>query len=120
MRLAALLPLGFLPLAAAPSLAAMLVLCVVAGLAIAPLLAVANQLVGDVAPAGALTEAYTWPITALVVGVALGNARGRRPGRGGRLARRRSSRRRPAPAPGRSSPSPAARRSCRRATPAAA
>jgi MFS family permease len=73
VRLAALLPLGYLPLAAAPSLAVMLVLCVLAGLAIAPLLAVANQLIGDVAPAGALTEAYTWPITALVVGVALGN-----------------------------------------------
>jgi MFS family permease len=42
--------------------------------AIAPLLASSNQLVGDVAPAGALTEAYTWPITSLVVGIAAGNA----------------------------------------------
>jgi MFS family permease len=74
VRLAAVLPLTFLPLAATPSLWAMPPLCVVAGVAIAPVLASANQLVGDVAPAGALTEAYTWPITALVIGVALGNA----------------------------------------------
>jgi MFS family permease len=49
-------------------------LCLVAGVAIAPLLASGNQLVRDVAPAGALTEAYTWPITALVIGISLGNA----------------------------------------------
>jgi MFS family permease len=42
--------------------------------AIAPLLASSNQLVGVVAPANALTEAYTWPITSLVIGVAAGNA----------------------------------------------
>jgi MFS family permease len=74
VRLSALLPLTFLPLAAAPSIAVMPVLCFVAGLAIAPVLASGNQLVGDVAPAGALTEAYTWPITSLVVGIAAGNA----------------------------------------------
>src|SRR4051812_49444544 len=50
------------------------VLCLVAGVAIAPLLASGNQLVVDVAPAGALTEAYTWPITALVIGLSVGNA----------------------------------------------
>jgi MFS family permease len=74
LRLAAVLPLTFLPLAAAPSIVVMPVLCFVAGVAIAPLLASSNQLVGDVAPAGALTEAYTWPITSLVVGIAAGNA----------------------------------------------
>jgi MFS family permease len=74
VRLSVLLPLTFLPLAASPSVIVMPVLCLLAGLAIAPLLASGNQLVGDVAPAGALTEAYTWPITALVVGVAAGNA----------------------------------------------
>jgi MFS family permease len=72
--LAFLLPLTYLPLAAAPSVWAMLPLCVLAGVAIAPLLASSNQLVGVVAPAGALTEAFTWPITALVIGVAVGNA----------------------------------------------
>jgi MFS family permease len=74
LGLAFLLPLTYLPLAAAPSVAAMLPLCVLAGVAIAPLLASSNQLVGVVAPAGALTEAFTWPITALVIGVAAGNA----------------------------------------------
>jgi MFS family permease len=73
VRLALVLPLTFLPLAASPSVWAMPALCLLAGLAIAPLLASANQLVGDVAPPGALTEAYTWPITSLVVGVAAGN-----------------------------------------------
>jgi hypothetical protein len=74
VRYSLLLPLGFLPLAAAPSLPVMLVLCVPAGLAIGPLLAAGNQLIGDVAPPGALTEAYTWPITAVIVGMAAGNA----------------------------------------------
>ena len=72
--LAAILPLTFLPLALAPSIWAMPALCLVAGVAIAPLLASGNQLVVDVAPPGALTEAYTWPITALVIGLSLGNA----------------------------------------------
>src|SRR3954449_10537764 len=74
VRLAALLPLTFVPLAAAQSLVMMVPLCVLAGVAIAPLFASGNQLVGDVAPAGALTEAYTWLVTAIVVGVAIGNA----------------------------------------------
>jgi len=74
VRLAAVLPLTFVPLAVSPSLAAMPLLCFVAGVAIAPLLASGNQLAGDVAPVGALTEAYTWPITSLVVGIAGGNA----------------------------------------------
>jgi MFS family permease len=74
IRLAAVLPLTFLPLAAAPSVWVMPALCLVAGVAIAPLLASGNQLAGDVAPAGALTEAYTWPITALVIGLSAGNA----------------------------------------------
>jgi MFS family permease len=71
-----LLPLGFAPLLAANSMAAMLPLAVLAGMAIAPAIASANQLVGEVAPPGAVTEAYTWGITALVAGVALGNAGG--------------------------------------------
>jgi MFS family permease len=72
----AMLPLGFAPLLAADSLAVMLPLAVLAGMAIAPGIASANQLVGQVAPVGAVTEAYTWGTTALVSGVALGNAAG--------------------------------------------
>ena len=59
LRLAALLPLGFLPALAAPSVAAMALLILPAGLLIAPLGAAGNQLIGQVAPAGAVTEAYT-------------------------------------------------------------
>jgi hypothetical protein len=72
-RLAALLPIGYLPLAAAPSLAAMFPLALLAGLCIAPTLTAGNQIAGDVAPPGAETEAYTWPVTSLVIGLAVGN-----------------------------------------------
>jgi MFS family permease len=76
LRLAALLPLGFLPALAAPSVALMALLILPAGLLIAPLGAAGNQLVGQVAPSGAVTEAYTWPVTAMVGGFALGTAVG--------------------------------------------
>jgi MFS family permease len=76
LRLAALLPLGFLPALAAPSVAVMALLIVPAGLLIAPLGAAGNQLVGRVAPAGAVTEAYTWPVTAMIAGFAVGSATG--------------------------------------------
>jgi MFS family permease len=72
-RLAALLPIGYLPLAAAPSIPLMLPLAVLAGICIAPTLTAGNQIAGEVAPAGAETEAYTWPITSLVIGLAIGN-----------------------------------------------
>jgi hypothetical protein len=72
-RLAALLPLGYLPLALAPSIGVMFPLVVLAGVCIAPTMTAANQIAGDVAPVGAETEAYTWPITALVGGIAAGN-----------------------------------------------
>jgi predicted MFS family arabinose efflux permease len=76
LRLAALLPLGFLPALAAPSVAVMALLILPAGLLIAPLGAAGNQLVGRVAPAGAVTEAYTWPVTAMTAGFAIGIAVG--------------------------------------------
>jgi MFS family permease len=71
---AALLPLGLLPLALAPSVAVMALLVIPAGMFIAPLLATRNELVGWVAPEGARTEAYTWPVTAFVGGIAIGAA----------------------------------------------
>jgi MFS family permease len=76
VSLAALLPLGFLPALAAPSIALMALLILPAGLLIAPIGAAGNQLVGEVAPAGAVTEAYTWPVTALLGGFAAGTAVG--------------------------------------------
>jgi MFS family permease len=76
LRLAALLPLGFLPALAAPSIAAMALLILPAGLLIAPLGAAGNQLVGEVAPEGAVTEAYAWPVTAMIGGFSIGTAVG--------------------------------------------
>jgi MFS family permease len=74
LRVAVLLPITFLPLALATSPAIMALLVIPAGLMIAPLIATRNELAGLVAPAAARTEAYTWPLTALVAGIALGAA----------------------------------------------
>jgi MFS family permease len=74
--LSALLPLGFLPALLAPSIPAMAILITTAGLLIAPQAAACNQLIGSVAPAGAVTEAYAWPVTATLVGFAPGTAIG--------------------------------------------
>ena len=41
---------------------------------VAPLLATRNELIGCVAPEGSKTEAYTWPVTAFVGGIAVGSA----------------------------------------------
>ena len=74
-----LLAAGSLPIAMATlllpdSLAAMAVVVLFAGLPIAPLIATRNELAGAVAVPGSETEAFTWPLTALVSGVALGAA----------------------------------------------
>ena len=58
----------------APSILAMAPLALIAGLCLAPYMAAANQLVGDVAPPGAVTEAFAWPITAIGLGAAGGSA----------------------------------------------
>jgi MFS family permease len=74
LRFALLLPLGCAALFAATSPATMALLAVLAGIPIAPLIASRNQLVERVAPRGTATEAFTWPLTALVAGVSLGAA----------------------------------------------
>ena len=98
LLVAALLPLTLLPLAAAPSVWVMALLVIPAGCCIAPLLATRNELVGGVAPPGMRTEAYTWPITSFVGGIAIGAAlcgRARRgPGLADGVRRRRRLRRR--------------------------
>jgi predicted MFS family arabinose efflux permease len=71
-----LLPLGVAPLLLAGSPLSMALLAILAGLPIAPLIASRNQLVGRVVLPGTATEAYTWPLTALVAGVSLGAAAG--------------------------------------------
>jgi MFS family permease len=74
--LAALLPLGYLPALLSPSITAMALLILPAGLLVAPLGAAGNQLIGRVAPSGAVTEAYAWPVTAILVGFAAGSGVG--------------------------------------------
>jgi len=74
VRLAALLPLGFAPLALADGTGVMVMLAMISGLSIAPVLTAGNQIVSDLAAQGTETEAYTWPITSLVLGIAAGNA----------------------------------------------
>jgi predicted MFS family arabinose efflux permease len=63
-------------LLAATSPLSMALLVVIVGLPIAPLIASRNQLVERVAPRGTATEAFTWPLTALVAGLSLGAAVG--------------------------------------------
>jgi MFS family permease len=48
----------------------------VAGVTIAPTLVCANEMLDHLAPAGALTEAFTWTQTGIVIGVAVGSAAG--------------------------------------------
>jgi predicted MFS family arabinose efflux permease len=52
----------------------MAILVIPAGCCIAPLLAARYELVGGVAPPGTRTEAYTWPVTSFVAGIAGGAA----------------------------------------------
>jgi MFS family permease len=66
--------LGFLPLALADSIPVMAVLLAVAGLGIAPTFSTAYTLVDRLAPLGTAAEAFTLTTTAVVVGVAAGNA----------------------------------------------
>jgi MFS family permease len=76
LRLACVLPVATACLLAATSPLTMGLLVVLMGLPIAPLIASRNQLVERVAPRGTATEAFTWPLTALVAGLSLGAAAG--------------------------------------------
>jgi MFS family permease len=63
-----------LPLLLAPSVPAMLVLAALAGISIAPLVTVRNQLAHEVAPPGTGTEAFTWLALSVVFGASAGSA----------------------------------------------
>ncbi|GIE52681.1 MFS transporter [Amorphoplanes nipponensis] len=65
---------SFLVLAAMPNPLALGVALVVGGATIAPALTVETNLVGRIAPAGMLNEAYTWVVTVSVAGSAAGGA----------------------------------------------
>jgi MFS family permease len=58
----------------APSLLGLGVLLVIAGGAIAPMFAVLYRLLADVADEGSVTEAYSWELTGITAGVAIGSA----------------------------------------------
>jgi hypothetical protein len=68
------LPLAMAPVGLAGSPAALGVLLAVAGAPIAPAFTTAYTLVNRLAPPGAITEAFTMTTTAVVAGIALGNA----------------------------------------------
>jgi predicted MFS family arabinose efflux permease len=72
--LLAAVAVGFLTLAAMPNPLALGLALVVGGATIAPALTVENNLVGRIAPASMLNEAYTWVVTVSVAGSAAGGA----------------------------------------------
>lgn len=74
LALLALFAAGLAPLPLASSIPAMAVLMTVAGLALAPVTAAGYSLVGRLAPAGALTEAFAWQAVANVIGASAGAA----------------------------------------------
>ncbi|MFG3348809.1 MFS transporter [Streptomyces sp. NPDC048018] len=69
-----LLALGYLPLLLVPGPAAMSALAAVAGVFLAPAIACAFIVVDRHAPAGTVTEAFSWLVTTFGVGAALGSA----------------------------------------------
>ena len=77
-RLTLLLPIGLAAPLLAPSIPVMAVMLVPAGVLIAPIIATRNELASEAAPPGTKTEALTWPLTALVAGLASGAAAGGR------------------------------------------
>jgi MFS family permease len=74
VRFSILFAIALVPLALADSMPVMFVLLVLAGTLIAPWAAASYVLVGRLAPAGTVTEAFTWETTAVVAGFALGGA----------------------------------------------
>lgn len=72
--LVALLAVGYLPLMLTPGPVAMTALAAVAGVFLAPSLACAFIVVDRHAPAGTVTEAFSWLVTTFMVGASLGTA----------------------------------------------
>jgi MFS family permease len=75
-RLSLLLMLGFVPLLAMTSIVEALPLMALSGFALAPAGSVLFTLVDELAPRGTATEAFTWVITSIAGGVAVGSAIG--------------------------------------------
>lgn len=67
------LTLGALPLVLTPNVAVLGGLLVIAGAAIGPVSTCQFNLVGELAPPGTLTEAFTWLFSAVLAGTSLGS-----------------------------------------------
>lgn len=74
--LAVLAPICFAPMILATSVLQMAFLVVLGGACLTPVISITNQIVGDVAPPDAVTEAYSWVFMAMLTGVAIGLAVG--------------------------------------------
>ena len=74
LPLTALFALGYLPLVAAVPLPVAIALAVLSGVMLPPVLACAFLAVDELAPAGTVTEAFAWVVTAFSIGSALGSA----------------------------------------------
>ncbi|MEU0336331.1 MFS transporter [Streptomyces sp. NPDC006193] len=70
--LVALLAVCYLPLTLTPGTAAMVLLSVVSGIFLAPCIACAFLIVDRHAPAGTVTEAFSWLVTTFTVGASVG------------------------------------------------
>ena len=73
-RIALVCAVGFMPAMAAPNLWTLGPLAVIAGLAIAPVLSLLYTLIGELAPEGMVTEAFSWLSVAFPIGFAAGSA----------------------------------------------
>jgi MFS family permease len=67
-------PVTFALIAAAGSVASMAVIITVSGAVLAPLAVAENHVLQRIAPQASITEAFTWVVTATVLGLAVGNA----------------------------------------------
>jgi MFS family permease len=72
VAIGAALPLSFALLAGAPSLVLLGVLMPISGLALTPMAAERLRIIAGIAHADSMTEAFTWSITAVTLGQALG------------------------------------------------
>jgi MFS family permease len=75
-RICFLMMLGFVPLLFTTSIVEALPLMAISGFALAPSGSVLYTLVDELAPPGTATEAFTWMITSIAGGVAVGSALG--------------------------------------------
>ncbi len=76
VHLSILLALGLVPLLFTTSIVEAVPLMALSGLALAPVTAALFSLVDGIAPRGSATEAFTWMITSITAGAALGQALG--------------------------------------------